>query len=297
MSRRGWVLFSAMCLIWGIPYLLIKIAVDELEPASVVLGRTAIGALMLLPLAAMRSQIRPVVRYWRPLLLFAVVEICIPWLMLGHAEQRISSSLTGLLIAAVPLVGAVMVKATGHETLGRRRVSGLLIGLAGVTALVGFDVGSANAPAVLALAVVAVCYAAGPIILARYLSELPGLGVVACSLLVAALLYTPVGVAQWPASVETDTWVAVVGLAVICTATAFLVFFRLIAEVGPARATVITYINPAIALALGVIILNESVTIATGVGFVLILAGSVLATSKDRQSKTTTKTEPQPTTA
>lgn len=286
MSRRGWILFSAMGLIWGIPYLLIKIAVDELEPASLVLGRTAIGALMLLPLAAMRDQLRPVLKYWRPLLVFAIVEICIPWLMLGFAEQRLSSSLTGLLIAAVPLVGAVMVKATGHETLGWRRVSGLLIGLAGVSVLVGFDVGSANAFAVVAVAVVAICYAAGPLLLAKYLSELPGLGVVASSLLIAAILYTPVGVAQWPTSVSADTVGAVIALAVVCTATAFLVFFKLIAEVGPARATVITYINPAVALTLGVIVLNENVSFATGVGFALILAGSVLATSKDREPAT-----------
>lgn len=282
MSRRGWTLFIAMSLIWGIPYLLIKIAVDELEPASLVFGRTAIGAALLLPVAVIRGQIRPVIRRWRPLIVFSIVEICIPWLMLGYAEQRLSSSLTGLLVAAVPLVGAVIVKATGHETLGLKRIAGLLIGLAGVAALVGFDVGSANAPAVAAVAVVAICYATGPILLARYLSDLPGLGVVACSLLVAAVLYTPVGVRQWPANLQADTWVAVIGLAVICTATAFIVFFRLIAEVGPARATVITYVNPAVALALGVIILDESVSIAMGIGFALILAGSVLATSRDQ---------------
>lgn len=283
MSRRGWALFIAMSLIWGIPYLLIKIAVDELPPASVVFGRTTIGALLLLPLAAMRDQLRPVLRKWRPLVAFAIVEICVPWFMLGYAELRLTSSLTGLLVAAVPLVGAVLAKATGHEMLGSRRIIGLLIGLAGVSALVGFDVGSANASAVNAVAVVAVCYAVGPMILARYLSELPGLGVVACSLLIAAVLYTPVGLAGWPSTLQADTGVAIIGLAVICTATAFVVFFRLIAEVGPARATVITFVNPAVALALGVIILSEPVSIATGVGFVLILAGSVLATSRDRQ--------------
>jgi drug/metabolite transporter (DMT)-like permease len=152
--------------------------------------------------------------------------------------------------------------------------------------LVGFDVGSANAFAVVAVAVVAICYAAGPLLLAKYLSELPGLGVVASSLLIAAILYTPVGVAQWPTSVSADTVGAVIALAVVCTATAFLVFFKLIAEVGPARATVITYINPAVALTLGVIVLNENVSFATGVGFALILAGSVLATSKDREPAT-----------
>lgn len=283
MSRRGWALFIAMGLIWGIPYLLIKIAVDELTPASVVFGRTGIGALLLLPVAAMRGQIRPILRKWRPLVAFAIVEICVPWFMLGFAELRLSSSLTGLLVAAVPVVGAVLAKATGHEVLGSRRFVGLLIGLAGVAALVGFDVGSANTSAVLAVAVVVVCYAVGPIIVAGYLSELPGPGVVACSLLLAALLYTPVGLAQWPPSLRTGSWVAVIGLAVVCTAIAFVVFVELITEVGPARAMVITYVNPAVALAAGVIVLSEAMSIATGVGFILILAGSFLATSRDRQ--------------
>ena len=126
MTRRGWALFAAMGIIWGIPYLLIKIAVDELSPAALVLARTGIGALLLLPLAAMRNQLRPLVPYWRPLVVYTVIEICIPWLLLGYAEQRLSSSLTGLLVASVPLVGAIMVTATGQERLGSRRIAGLL---------------------------------------------------------------------------------------------------------------------------------------------------------------------------
>lgn len=282
MTRRGWALFAAMGIIWGIPYLLIKIAVDELSPAALVLARTGIGALLLLPLAAMRNQLRPVVPYWRPLAVYTVIEICIPWLLLGYAEQRLSSSLTGLLVASVPLVGAVLVTATGQERLGSRRIAGLLVGFAGVAALVGFDVGSANTASVVAIAGVAICYALGPLILSRYLADLPGLGVVAASLVLSAVVYLPFGLAEWPAeALSGETWLAVAGLAVICTALAFIVFFKLIAEVGPARATVITYVNPAVALLLGVVVLDEKVTVATAAGFGLILVGSVLATSRD----------------
>lgn len=282
MTRRGWALFVAMGIIWGIPYLLIKIAVDELSPAALVLARTGIGALLLLPLAAMRNQLRPLVPYWRPLTVYTVIEICIPWLLLGYAEQRLSSSLTGLLVASVPLVGAVLVTATGQERLGSRRIAGLLVGFAGVAALVGFDVGSANTASVVAIAGVAICYALGPLILSRYLADLPGLGVVTASLIMSAVVYLPFGLAQWPAAaLSGETWLAVAGLAVICTALAFIVFFKLIAEVGPARATVITYVNPAVALILGVVVLDEKVTVATAAGFGLILVGSVLATSRD----------------
>ena len=283
MSRRGWVLFLAMGVIWGIPYLLIKIAVEDLPPASLVLARTTLASLLLVPVAAGRGLLRPLVPHWRPLLVYTFVEICAPWLLLGYAEQELSSSLTGLLVAAVPLVGAVLVKLTGHEPLSRQRVIGLLVGFAGVAALVGFDVGASSPGPVAAVALVSVCYAVGPLILARHLAHLPGFGVVAASLLIAALVYLPFGLSRWPDEAPgADTWWAVTGLAVVCTAVAFVVFFWLIAEVGPARATVITYVNPAVALALGVVVLDEQVTLATGVGFALILLGSVLATQRER---------------
>src|SRR5262245_25933490 len=137
MSRRGWVLFLSMGLIWGVPYLLIKVAVDELTPAVLVFGRTALGALILLPLAFARGQVRPLLAKWRPLVLFAAVEVAIPWWLLSSAEQHLTSSLTGLLLAAVPLVSAVLAVATRTESLGVRRVVGLLVGIGGVAALVG----------------------------------------------------------------------------------------------------------------------------------------------------------------
>ncbi|HEU4910949.1 MAG TPA: EamA family transporter [Actinomycetes bacterium] len=285
MSRRGWALFLSMGVIWGVPYLLIKVAVEEISPSMLVLARTALAGLLLLPLAVARGHLRPLLPHWRPILAFAAIEICVPWLLLGVAEQRLSSSLTGLLIAAVPLVGALLAWLGGAGLVGvddrpdLRRAAGLLVGLAGVGALVGFEVGAGDTSAVLALAVVAVCYAVGPMILTKWLSHLPGLGVITVSLLVTALVYLPIGLAQAPArwpSAEA-TW-SVVGLALVCTALAFVVFFALIAEVGPTRSVVITYLNPAVALLLGVAVLGEAFTAATAVGFALILAGSVLAT-------------------
>ncbi|HEX6329373.1 MAG TPA: EamA family transporter [Jiangellaceae bacterium] len=283
MSRRGWALFLAMGLIWGVPYLMIKVAVEEFSPATLVLARTAIAAVILVPVAATKGQLRPLLPYWRPLLAYTLIEICIPWVLLGYAEQTLSSSLTGLLVAAVPLVGALLVWVTGHERVERRRVAGLLVGFAGVALLVGFDVGSANLWALLAIVGVVVGYAVGPLLLARYLSHLPALGVVAASIGLTAIGYLPVGLLQRPSrSPSAEAWLSVVGLAIVCTALAFLVFFALIAEVGPARATVITYVNPAIAIALGVLVLGESLTVSIIAGFVLILAGSVLATVRDR---------------
>ncbi len=285
MSRRGWVLFVAMGVIWGVPYLLIKVAVEELEPSVLVLGRTLLAGLLLLPVAIARGHLRGLRSAWLPILVFALVEIAGPWLLLGVAEQQLSSSLTGLLLASVPLVAALLAWlgagrwSPADDRPDARRVIGLLVGVAGVAALVGFEVGAGDGWSVVAVAGVSVCYAVGPVILSRWLSDLPGLGVITVSLLVTALIYLPIGVAQLPDQMPSAKVVwSVVGLAVICTAVAFVVFFELIAEVGPSRATVITYLNPAVALLLGVLILDESFTVATAVGFALILAGSVLAT-------------------
>jgi drug/metabolite transporter (DMT)-like permease len=284
MARRSWLLFAALCIIWGIPYLLIRVVVrdGDISPGTLVFARTAIGALLLTPVAISRGALRPVLRRWRPLLVYTAIEVAAPWLFLSDAETKLSSSLTGLLVAAVPLVGAVLGRTTGdRERLEPRRVVGLLVGIAGVAALVGLDLGSVDLPSLGGMGVVIIGYAVGPVILARSLGDLPALGVVAASLALCALGYLPVAVIHLPGAVPGPAVLAsVLLLAVVCTAVAFLVFFALIAEVGPSRSTVFTYVNPAVAVVLGVVLLDESLTLATGIGFVLVIAGSVLATRR-----------------
>jgi drug/metabolite transporter (DMT)-like permease len=279
VTRRGWVLFVALGIIWGLPYLLIKISVREISPVFLVFLRTAGGALLLVPIAVAKGAIRPVLRRWKPLLAYTFVEIVVPWLLLFNAERKLSSSLTGLLIASVPLAGAVLAVATGSDRLDARRLTGLLLGLGGVAALVGFDVSGSSLPSALSLGGVAIGYALGPWILSRHLSDLPSLGVVAGSLVVCAVLYAPFAAFEVPQrALSASVIESLVGLTVICTAVAFLVFFALIGEIGPMRTTVITYVNPAVAVLLGVSVLGERFGAGTAVGFVLILGGSFLAT-------------------
>ena len=149
----------------------------------------------------------------------------------------------------------------------------------GVAAIVGLNLGAVDTLAVVEIALVAVCYAIGPIILSRSLAELPALDVVAASLVLSAVAYAPLAAERWPSAVPSGrVLLSVLGLAVLCTVIAFLLFFALIAEVGPVRATVITYVNPAVAAVLGVSVLGEHVTWGMGVGFALVLTGCVLAT-------------------
>ena len=284
MTRRGLALFGAMCVIWGIPYLLIRVAVRDLSPATLVLARTSIAALLLLPIAAFRHELRPIVRQWPAVLAFAGVEIAVPWVLLGAAEQEISSSLTALLIAAVPLIGAVIARTTGErERLGLQSLLGLLVGLVGVATIVGLNLEGAGALPILEVGLVAVCYAVGPAILQRRLAELPALGVIAASLAVTAVVYLPIAAFSFPQEMPSAKVIwSVLGLAVVCTAIAFLLFFALIAEIGSVRATVITYVNPAVAALLGVAILGEHFTTGMAIGFVLVLLGSALATRPGR---------------
>jgi drug/metabolite transporter (DMT)-like permease len=282
MTRRGWVLFAAMAVIWGVPYLLIKVAVADLTPITLVFFRTSIGALLLLPLAAARGDLKPLIPRWRPVVLYTLVEVAVPWLLLASAERRLTSSLTGLLIAAVPLIGALLGLLTRDEdSLGFRRAAGLAVGFVGVAALLGLDFSQVDAGAVGQVGLVAVGYAIGPMIVARRLSGVPALGVVAVSLALTAVVYAPLGLLQRPAVLPPpQVLAAVAGLTVVCTALGFLVFFALIAEAGPLRAQAITYVNPAVALALGIAVLGEPFTVGAVVGFGLIVVGLLLATAR-----------------
>ena len=271
-----------MCVIWGIPYLFIRIAVQELSPPTLVFLRTGLAAVIVLPFALLRPGVGAAFAKWLPLLVFALVEIALPWLLLSSAEQQISSALAGLLISAVPLVGVVIATATGNrEHLRPATLGGLAVGLVGVALIVGFDLRVSQPVALLEMAGVVVGYALGPAILARFLTGVPAVTVNGLALAVCCVGYAPVAALHWPGAVPSVAALASIAvLAVVCTALAFLLFFALIAEIGPVRALVITYVNPAVAAAVGVIVLRESFTVGMAAGFALVLLGSVLSTRR-----------------
>lgn len=291
VSKRGWFLFVALGIIWGTPYLFIRIAVADLSPAVVVFGRVMIAAIILLPIAIHQGHARSLRTHWRGILTFAALEMCIPFGALGVAEKEISSSLTGLLIAMVPLINAVISRQMGLDSVWDvRRIIGLFVGFFGVGMLVGFDISASNYWAIALCLVAATGYAVGPIIITKMLSDVASIGVIAWSLLVAGLIYAPFVAYE----VLNDSWRApgitavsqgaifsVIALGVLCSAIAFVALFALIKEVGPTRTTVITYINPAVAIILGVIVLSEPITTGIMIGFPLVLIGSVMATRRN----------------
>ena len=295
MTPRGWAAFAAVSVLWGIPYLFIKIAVDHgATPSFVAFGRVALAAAILLPFAARAGALRGLRARWRPLVGFAVVEIVIPFPLIALGEQHVSSSLTAILIATVPLTVAVLaLRFDQTERVDRGRFGGLLLGLAGVVLLFGIDVAGSTDEVLGAAAILVsvVGYAAGPLIVKRSLSDVDPLGPVAAALAISAVLLAPFAILDAPASMpEASALWSIAVLGVASTAAAFILMFVLVAEVGASRGSIITYVNPVVAVALGVTLLDESLTLGAAGGLVLILAGSWLAT----RSGSAAATEPVP---
>ncbi len=295
MTARGWFLFSLMGVLWGIPYLMIKVAVDEVSPSTVVFVRCALGAALLLPFAIRQGNLIRVVRqHWRPMLAFAVIEVIGPWWTLTDAERHLSSSTAGLLIAGVPIVSVLLARYFGDtERLGVRRMTGLALGLGGVAVLTIPHLTGGNVLSLTEVLITVIGYATAPLIMARHLKQVPTLQLIAPVLLLAALVYAPAAALTRPSTLpSTSALVSLAALGVICTALAFVAFLELIREVGPTRATVFTYVNPAVAVAAGSLFLDEHLTPAIAASFALILAGSFLATASKAPTGPTPRSRP-----
>src|SRR2546427_5575236 len=247
MTRRGLLLFAAMCVIWGIPYLFIRVAVGELTPATLVFVRTGVAALILMPFVLRRGGLREIGNRWVPLIAFAAIEIAGPWFFLSSAEQHITSALAGLLVSAVPLVGVAVATALGNrEHLELGSMTGFVIGLAGVALIVGFDLRTSDGAPLVQMALVVIGEPGAPALPPRYLTGVPPVTVIGVALGLCALGYAPAALLQWPHSLPSLGVIGSVAvLAVGWTPIPFLLFFPPIAEIGPGRATVSPHGNPA----------------------------------------------------
>ena len=281
MSRKGIILFIALSLIWGLPYLFIRIAIDDLDPTVVIFTRSLPAAVILLLWSWKRGVLKANLKYWKTAALFAAVEMVVPWWLITAAEQNISSGLTGMLLATVPLYGVLISRIRGDESaLSLKRLGGLLLGIVGVASLVGLNPAESKVALVpvLMVLVAAIGYAMGPAVVKNSLSHADDATVIALSLTFVSIIYAPLAYFYWPTQVVAGSaWGSVAVLALVCTTAAFLVFFALINEVGPVRATLVTYINPAVAVILGIVFLNEPITTGLLIGFPLVLAGSWIA--------------------
>ncbi len=292
MSRKGFLLFIAASLAWGVPYFFIRIAAEEFSPSMIIFARTILGAIVLIPLAIKRNSLRPALKAWKYVLAFAVIEMVIPWWMLTTAQSgnpvHISSGLAGLLIGTVPFFSLFL----GYFYMGDKSVFhpktifGLVTGFVGLFLLVGIDAfqGHVDPFWVGVVIIGAIGYAIAPTIVAKHAGKVPSEGVISISMVMVAIVYAIPAFSQpfQPGVVEatTDGWIALVVLGVVCSAIAFVVFFALIKEIGSTRATLITYPNTLIAILLGVLFLQEPLTPGMMVGIPLVILGSYFATRK-----------------
>ena len=283
MSARAWTGFAALSLLWGVPYLFIKVAVDGgMSPAFVAWVRVVLAAVILLTLAGRAGVLSTVRGHWRWLAIYGLIEIAIPFPLIAAGEQHVSSSLAAILIAAVPLFVALLaIRFDQAERATGRRLAGLLIGLTGVVVLMGIDVAGKRDEMLgaAAILVAALGYAAAPMVLKRKFGHLDSRAAMGTSLAIAGVALTPFAALAPPEAMpDTDVLVSLAVLGVACTALALVVLTALIVEIGPGRALVITYINPVIAVALGVLILDERLGPGSAIGLLLIIAGSWLST-------------------
>ena len=275
MGWRAWLAFGALGVIWGVPYFFIKLAVQELSPFVVAWGRVSLATLILLPIAWHRGALHSLAAHKPAIVAFALAEFVVPFSAISIGERWIDSSVTGILIATVPLTIALISRFFGlHEPLGATRLSGLLLGLVGVAALVGLGTisGVNGWIGVGCMLLATLGYAIGPLIVQRHLSSVDSFGPVAASLLVGSIVLLPFALYGMPSHLPSA--LALSSLAVLgglCTALAMLLLFYLISQAGASRASVITYINPAVATLLGVLVLHEHLGVGGIIAFALIL--------------------------
>jgi drug/metabolite transporter (DMT)-like permease len=288
MSRKGLILFLIAGTAWGLPYLFIRVAVEDFSTWTIVFARVLIGAAVLIPIAINRKVLKPALKAWPYVLAYAVIEMVFPWFLITEAERVINSGLAGLLVATVPFFGLLIGlfyqkdKSLAHP----KTLAGLVIGFTGVTLLVGIDAlsGHISLPHVGMIILAALGYSVAPVIVATRIPKVSAVAVNGLAMAIVAIVYAIPAALSLPAEIASnpplESWLSILGLGVICSAVAFVAFFQLIREIGSTRSTLVTYMNMAVAVILGILILDEPITAGILIGFPLVLIGSYLATKK-----------------
>lgn len=284
MSRKGWALFALVGVLWGVPYMFMKIAVAELATPVIVFSRLLIGALVLIPLAVHQKTIKDALKYWPYIASYAVLEMVIPWTLITNAQKDLSSGVVALLVATVPIWATLFAHHTGDSTAAHRtRIFGITLGLIGITFLVGIeslnDVG--NIRSLIRVLVASVSYAYAVNMITRKAPGISGIAINGLAMSLSAVLFAPFALTHLPKTApSTEAILATVGLGIICTALAFWIFFLVLEEIGPARASLVVYPNTAVAIVLGIFLLDEKLTLAIVIGLPMVLLGSYFASRK-----------------
>jgi drug/metabolite transporter (DMT)-like permease len=286
MSRKSLFHFALVGILWGIPYLLMKVAVEDFPPAAVVAGRTLIGASILIPIAIYRKKFKGAVLGFKFVAFYALLEMIGPWILISTAQQKINSGLAGLLVSTVPIFATIIISLRGdHSVWQFRRIIGIVVGFLGLILVVGIEslTGSADLLSIAMVLIASVSYAYAVIMILANLPLVDGIAINGLAMAISTVFWGPVAIAQWPSDISMNSALSLIALGIFSTAFAFILFFKLIEEIGPARGSLVTYVNTAVAVVLGVIILKEPLTIGIVIGLPLVLIGSYLASKKSQE--------------
>ncbi|CAN2235595.1 RhaT Permeases of the drug/metabolite transporter (DMT) superfamily [actinobacterium SCGC AAA044-D11] len=284
MSRRNWFLFIFVGFLWGIPYLLIKVAVDELSPAVIVFSRVAIGSLILIPMAMRLGSLMPAIKAWRYVIPYAIGEMVGPWFLITAAEEKMSSGLAGLLVATVPIWATLIASMHGDKTVWQsKRLIGIFVGFIGIVLVVGIESfsGRQSIVAIFMILVAAIGYAWAVTMVTTKIPHIEPISINAVAMVFTMIVYLPFFILHAPEKTPSiEALGSVIILGIFPTALAFILFFQLIKDIGTARGSLVTYLNTAFAVLLGVIILREPFTLGIAIGLPLVLIGSYFASRK-----------------
>ena len=285
MTRKSMIYFGLVGFLWGIPYLLMKVAVEDFPPAAVVAGRTLIGASILIPIAIYRKKFKGAVLGFKFVAFYALLEMIGPWILITTAEQKISSGLAGLLVSTVPIFATIITSMRGdHSVWQFKRIFGIVVGFLGLILVVGIEslTGSADLLSIVMVLIASVSYAYAVIMILSNLPLVDGIAINGLAMALTTIFWGPVAIAQWPSNISMNSALSLIALGVLSTAFAFILFFKLMEDIGPARGSLVTYVNTAVAVVLGVIILKEPLTAGILIGLPLVLVGSYLASKKSQ---------------
>ncbi len=286
MTRRGWGLFALVGLLWGIPYLFMKVAVEEFATPVIVFARVLIGAVVLIPLAFYKRELIPALKYWKYIALYAVLEMVIPWSLITSSQRDLSSGVVALLVATVPIWATFFAHRAGDTSAAdRTRVFGIAIGLIGIALIVGIeslnDVN--NLVALFNVLIAAFSYAWAVNMITTKAPNVSGIAINGLAMAISTVVFAPFALTHLPEQVPSNGAIlSTLGLGILCTAAAFWIFFKVLEDIGPARASLVVYPNTAIAVVLGVILLDEKLTVAILIGLPLVLIGSYYASRKPK---------------
>ena len=265
---------------------MLKVAVEELTPSVIVFSRVLIGSAILLPIAIKRGSLKSALLNWKYVLPYAVGEMVLPWILITTAEKKVTSGLAGLLIATVPIWSTILASLRGDKTVWHhKRLLGLLIGFLGIVLVVGIESFSGNQSllAIAMLLIAAMGYAWAVTMINAKIPHVDGIAINGVAMFFTLLVFLPFTIAQLPKHIPAGRVIlSIVGLGTLPTALAFILFFILLKEIGPARGSLVTYLNTAFAVVLGIIFLREPITLGIAIGLPLVLIGSYFASRKTK---------------